>query len=66
MVDSVGKSEGLAILWGDDICVTIQNFSQGHVNGVVKIPECKVPWKFTCFYGYPDVAMRNEAWALLK
>jgi hypothetical protein len=28
VVDSVGKSGGLALFWGDDIEVEIQNFSQ--------------------------------------
>ncbi|XP_059431505.1 uncharacterized protein LOC132165008 [Corylus avellana] len=66
VVESVGKSGGMALLWGEDVNVTIQNFSQRHINGVVKISDDGVPWKFTGFYGHPEVAKRSESWALLQ
>jgi hypothetical protein len=50
MVDSVGKSRGLVLFWGDDMVVDIQNFSQQHINGVVKNKNLEVLWKFTGFY----------------
>ncbi|XP_059434865.1 uncharacterized protein LOC132167846 [Corylus avellana] len=66
VVDSVGRSGGLTLFWGEEICVIIQNFSQRHINGVIKISERDTPWKFTGFYGHPQVAKREEAWALLQ
>jgi exonuclease III len=66
VVDSVGRSGGLALFWGEETCVTIQNFSQRHINGVIRISDSAMPWKFTGFYGHPDVAKRDEAWALLR
>jgi hypothetical protein len=39
VVDSIGKSRGLALLWGEETNVTIQNFSQHHINGMTKILE---------------------------
>jgi hypothetical protein len=35
-VDCVGKSGGLALLWGDETKVEIQNYSQRHINGIVR------------------------------
>ena len=44
----------------------IQNFSPWHINGIVTTPLSNQRWKFTGFYGQPDVAKRNEGWDLLK
>jgi exonuclease III len=66
VVDSIGKSGGLALLWGDEIIVDIQNYSHRHINGVIKTPMVDVQWKFTGFYGHPDVNKRQESWDLLK
>jgi hypothetical protein len=65
IVDSVGRSGGLALLWKDDKEVEIQNFSRRHINAVVK-EDGLLPWKLTGFYGHPDWAKRHEAWALLS
>jgi hypothetical protein len=39
VVDSVGKSDDLALLWGEEIIVDIQNFSRRHINGVLVEPN---------------------------
>jgi hypothetical protein len=36
VVDCVGKSGGLALLWGDEIVVEIQNYSLRHINGIIQ------------------------------
>jgi hypothetical protein len=66
MVDSIGKSGGTALFWGEDISVTIQNFSQHNINGVIKNLEDEMPWKFTRFYGHPDIANGGKTWALFQ
>lgn len=66
VVDGVGKGGGLALFWGDDISVDIQNFSHRHINGVIKFSNSDVPWKFTSFYGHPNAAKCQEAWNLRK
>ncbi|XP_059431636.1 uncharacterized protein LOC132165159 [Corylus avellana] len=66
VVDCVGKSGGLALLWGDDVVVDIQNYSQRHINGIIQSPNSNVQWKLTGFYGHPEVTKRHEAWELLK
>jgi exonuclease III len=64
-VDSVGKSGGLALLWGEEIMVDIQNYSGRHINGMLVEPNSNLQWKFTGFYGHPNVNKRSEAWELL-
>ena len=66
VVDCVEKGSGLALFWGDDISVDIQNFSHRHINGVIQFPNLDVSWKFTGFYGHPNAAKCHEAWNLLK
>jgi hypothetical protein len=61
VVDSVGRNGGLALFWGDNIIVDIQNFSQRHTNGVVKSGGIEVPGNFTSFYGHSDASKRVEA-----
>jgi exonuclease III len=65
-VDCIGKSGGLALLWNEEVKLEIQNYSQRHINAVIRGQEGEAPWKFTGFYGQPDVAKRHEAWALMK
>jgi hypothetical protein len=66
IVDCIGRSGGLALLWDENVTLDIQNYSQRHINGVVKLGMSGEQWKFTGFYGHPDPAKRHEAWALLK
>jgi hypothetical protein len=39
VVDCRGKSGGLILLWKSSALVEIQNFSCGHINVVVKVPN---------------------------
>ena len=68
VVDCVGKGGGLALFWKEDIIVDIQNFSPRHIHGIVTstTPLSTHKWKFTGFYGQPDVARRHEGWDILK
>ena len=65
VVDSVGKSGGLALFWTMDAGVEIQNYSRRHINAKVCSSPAKPPWKFTGFYGHSDTSKRPEAWSLL-
>jgi hypothetical protein len=64
-MDSVGKGGGLALLWGEEVVVEIQNYRCRHINGKVVEPSSNLQWKFTGFYGHLDVNRRFEAWELL-
>jgi hypothetical protein len=66
VVDCIGKRGGLALFWTEEVNVEIQNYSQHHINGVICTQPNSIPWKFTGFYGQPDVARRRETWSLLK
>jgi exonuclease III len=66
VVDSVGRSGGLALLWHDTNLVEIQNYSRRHINAIVKDGESENSWKLTGFYGHPDWTKRHESWALLN
>jgi hypothetical protein len=66
VVDSVGRSGGLALLWNDKELVEIQNYSRRHINAIVKGRDSVGSWKLTGFYGHPDWTKRHESWALLN
>jgi exonuclease III len=66
VVDCIGRSGGLALLWSSEISVEIQNYSQHHINAVIKAPINDAPWKFTGFYGHPVPTKRHITWSLLQ
>jgi hypothetical protein len=66
VLDCIGRSGGLAPLWGDEILVEIQNFRHRHINRMIQSSCSNALWKFTSFYGHPNIAKRHEAWGLLK
>jgi exonuclease III len=66
VVGCVGKSGGLALLWGDKLEVEIQNYSQRHINAKISSPISWLVWKCTGFYGNPESGKRGEAWDLLR
>jgi hypothetical protein len=66
VVDKVGRSGGLILLWNNHTNVTIHNFSRRHINAIVTIGRNGVPWKFSGFYGHPVTAKRFESWGLLR
>jgi hypothetical protein len=39
VVHSVGCSGGLALMWREDACVDIQNYSRRHINAIVQIGD---------------------------
>ena len=62
VVDCVGRSGELALLWDDETELSIQNYSRRHINVVISPNDRVTPWKFTGFYGH---SKRHEAWGLL-
>jgi exonuclease III len=47
MVDCIWRSGVLMLLWDSETVVEIQNFSQHHINAVIKDPTNEAPWKLT-------------------
>ncbi|XP_059451003.1 uncharacterized protein LOC132181787 [Corylus avellana] len=66
VVDCVGKSGGLALLWTETIEVEVQNYSSRHINAKVNTKPSVGWWKFTGFYGHPEASKRKEAWGLIR
>jgi hypothetical protein len=66
VVDSVGRSGGLALFWKEDVQLEIQNYSNRHINAVITEPGQNFQWKLTGFYGHPETAHRGEGWSLTQ
>jgi exonuclease III len=66
VVEPVGLSGGLALIWKDVQDVEIQNYTRRHINALVKHEGNGNCWKLTCFYGHPSTAKRHESWSLLE
>ncbi|XVF72330.1 hypothetical protein PTKIN_Ptkin12aG0112500 [Pterospermum kingtungense] len=66
VVDSLGKSGGLALLWCNDIYLDICSYSEIHINSVIHDEDKGIDWRITGFYGEPVTASRNTSWALLR
>ena len=66
VVEPVGRSGGLALLWKEEHALEIQNYSRWHINAIVMRSKEGAPWKLTGFYGNPKSALRNESWSLLR
>lgn len=64
VVDCVGRSGELLLLWKDDWDVTIQSFLKGHIDAEVASLDGDA-WHFTRFYGNPNMANRRLSWELL-
>jgi hypothetical protein len=60
VVDSVGRSGGLALFWKEDVQLEIQNYSNRHINAVITELGQNFQWKLTGFYGHPETAHRGE------
>ena len=60
VVEPVGQSGGLALFWRVAEELEIQNYSQIHINAIVKLLDEESPWKLTKFYGQPDPSKLNS------
>lgn len=66
MVDSVGRSGGLAMMWKSTIDVQVQSYSHWYISVVANDPVTNNEWLLTKFYGHPDAGKRTSSWNLLK
>ena len=66
VVDPVGRSGGLALLWKEKNEVEIQNYTRKHINAVIKHTNSTQLWRLTSFYGHPSLAKWHESQALLS
>ncbi|KAF5449972.1 hypothetical protein F2P56_030362 [Juglans regia] len=66
VVDPMGRKGGLALLWCKEKEVEILNYSQHHINAMVRSEEKKMSWLLSGFYGHPVVSKRKNTWDLLS
>jgi exonuclease III len=66
VVDPVGLSGGLALLWKGDQVVEIQNYTARHINATIKHSDREGFWKLTCFYRHPICEKRKECGSCLS
>ncbi|KAL0408772.1 UNVERIFIED_CONTAM: hypothetical protein Sradi_1811600 [Sesamum radiatum] len=65
-VDPRGRSGGLALFWQKSAEVQLQSFSRFHIDVSCRFCESEEWWRFTGFYGEPDVGKRENSWRILK
>ena len=59
------QSGSLALLWMNELDLHIRTFSPHHIDAVVS-PGIDNAWRFTGFYGAPEVANQEDSWTLLR
>ncbi|XP_073121193.1 uncharacterized protein [Henckelia pumila] len=52
------------LFWKSQFDVHIKSFSSGHIDCIVS--HSQFNWRFTGFYGHPNVSLRESSWELLK
>lgn len=66
LVDPVGLSGGIALLWKFADEVIIENYSRHLINATIVLGGSIESWKLMGFYGHPDRAHRGETRNLLS
>lgn len=59
VVDCVGRSGGLSLLWNNELNLEIQNYNCRHINATIKTDGVVSGWKFTSFYGHSKATKRQ-------
>ncbi|GLU08005.1 hypothetical protein SLE2022_249380 [Rubroshorea leprosula] len=65
IVDRVGHSGGLAMLWNLDIQLSLLSYSQNHIDMEVE-GMVSSNWRFTGYYGHLERHNRKRSWLLLR
>ncbi|CAN0827212.1 hypothetical protein LINGRAHAP2_LOCUS917 [Linum grandiflorum] len=65
VVDNIGHSGGLAVLWKDKVKVTLKFFHRHFIDMEVE-DASSVSFRLTGFYGLPERARRRESWELIR
>lgn len=60
------RSDGLVLLWTDQVDITIISYSLNHIFGKVEDDESGEPWYFSGIYGFLEESQRKKTWGLIK
>lgn len=63
VVDMIGLSGGLALLWNGDTDLTVKSYSRFHIDTLV---QGEKTFRATLFYGNPRAHLREKSWNLLR
>lgn len=67
IVDCVGHSGSLALLWKDHFDLSIINYSRNHIHAKIRINNLDGgKWLIIGVYGHPEFGCREEVWSLIK
>ncbi|XP_019164319.1 PREDICTED: uncharacterized protein LOC109160487 [Ipomoea nil] len=66
VVDAVGHSGGLAMLWLNSVCLQVTAYDSNFIDARVELEAGSPGWRFTGYYGFSERARRREAWQLLR
>ncbi|XP_074325673.1 uncharacterized protein LOC141663760 [Apium graveolens] len=64
LVNRVGRSGGLAVLWKCSMQCEITGYSQQHIN-VLFSENGHASWRLSYFYGFSDRTRRRDSWDLI-
>ena len=64
-VSSDGRSGGLGLFWKNDVTVSVQKFSNYHIDTIIKV-EGKEPWRISFIYGEPNRSLKSRTWEIMK
>ncbi|KAK6153847.1 hypothetical protein DH2020_013486 [Rehmannia glutinosa] len=64
VVDSVGRSGGLALLWREEVNVSVKFMGRFFIDSIIS--NAGSDWRFTGFYGNPDRSQRIHSWSLIR
>ncbi|KAL8132330.1 hypothetical protein AgCh_007992 [Apium graveolens] len=65
VVESQGRSGGLAMLWKEQDQAKVISYSQNHIDVEVRVEGLGL-WRLTGFYGEPNRNQRSRTWNLLR
>lgn len=67
VVDCLGKSDGLALLWIIEVQVIIKNYSTNYIHAtIVENNLDHSSWYFTKIYGFLEVSNKYKTWERLR
>ncbi|KAH1096603.1 hypothetical protein J1N35_013524 [Gossypium stocksii] len=65
-IPSEGFHGGLSLGWNGGSLVSLQSFSHNHIDVEIQEADNAPWWRFTSFYGAPEVRNKQETWDLLR
>uniref|UniRef100_A0A7N2R7P6 DUF4283 domain-containing protein n=1 Tax=Quercus lobata TaxID=97700 RepID=A0A7N2R7P6_QUELO len=66
VVPSQNRGGGLALIWKNTLQVEPLTYSLRHIDVIVNEEGGNKRWRFTGFYGNPEMSKREESWSLIR